>query len=135
MKFCEHGGFLVEAKLEVPIELTHYQPVGRRPPVGCNQLYCNQCGHFVRSVPNWRLNPGVGDEPRRIANLIMAFAVADWQKLKDRPDFAGVFEEARGIRAYLCECGNLNMVEWVALHDPLYADEQQIPWYCNGHPE
>jgi len=124
MKYCAHGGMLVNAQSPVPL-----QPWDHRPPtalsfLGCNRLHCAGCDSEVRQLPGVELAPD--------------FAL-DGSELYECPSpgaLPGVIPDPRA-RLYFCRCSR--WLELVAHElDPEDSDPESdpvLPWRCAGHPE
>ena len=119
---CLAKGQLVNHQHWLPTHPAEYNPNGSiLPAVGCNRLWCEECGLWVRVIQ------GVELRPRTQTDLHVLYQT---DAPMDNPDVA----PSALSNLYLCRCHAHNEHATRLIDDDDYLHPFTPPWHCVGHP-
>ena len=118
---CLAKGQLVSHQHWLPTHPAEYNPTGSiLPAVGCNRLWCEACGLWVRVIAGAELRP------RTTTDLTSLYISPDPQQ------FPGI--TPAGSNLYLCFCHAHNEHATRLIDDDDYLHPFAPRWHCAGHP-
>jgi hypothetical protein len=120
-QLCDEGGMMVGAKRTLPSDIREHCKKGG-PIIGCNRLYCDTCGSWLRNVAGAKIDVAEMSraEHERFYEEI-GQGITAWPFLTT--NISGEL-----FRVYACRCDwdQTSGIKW------LYQSERD-GWHCAGH--
>lgn len=126
---CIDCGYLVDIELELPTDpKIFYADTARF--VGCNRVWCHNCGQFVRQWGGYYLkSKREGLQPTYDELRIL-------YETKNPEHSPFLYTKRFGVgRVYACLCHAQEIVGAYAMNTDAYLFGYPATWACAGHPQ